>query len=108
MMKLTAAEKRDMMTTMANYLPSMRKMLRLSQTDFGDLCGVSRARISAIECGDVKMTWYQFNAFLLVLIVNPETKKWIVNMKVFPEKLFSFYQKRSEGETPVGFEQISA
>ena len=56
MIKLTTAEKQDMMKTMANYLPSMRKMLRLSQTDFGDLCGVSRARISAIECGEVKMT----------------------------------------------------
>lgn len=103
MMKLTIAEKQDIMKTMANYLPSMRKMLRLSQTDFGDLCGVSRARISAIECGEVKMTWYQFNAFLLVLVVNPETKKWIVNMGIFPEKLFSFYQKKEENEAAEGF-----
>ena len=106
MIKLTPAEKQDMMKTMANYLPSMRKMLRLSQTDFGDLCGVSRARISAIECGEVKMTWYQFNAFLMVLIVNPETKRWIINMNVFPEKLFASYQKKEEGESPDGFSRI--
>lgn len=106
MIKLTTAEKQDMMKTMANYLPSMRKMLRLSQTDFGDLCGVSRARISAIECGEVKMTWYQFNAFLMVLIVNPETKRWIINMNVFPEKLFASYQKKEEGESPDGFGRI--
>ncbi len=106
MIKLTPAEKQDMMKTMANYLPSMRKMLRLSQTDFGDLCGVSRARISAIECGEVKMTWYQFNAFLMVLIVNPETKRWIINMNVFPEKLFASYQKKEEGESPDGFGRI--
>ncbi len=103
MVKLTPAEKKEMMKTMANYLPSMRKMLRLSQTDFGDLCGVSRARISAIECGEVKMTWYQFNAFLMVLIINPETKRWIVNMDVFPDKLFCAYQKKEEGEIPDGF-----
>lgn len=106
MIKLTPAEKQDMMKTMANYLPSMRKMLRLSQTDFGDLCGVSRARISAIECGEVKMTWYQFNAFLMVLIVNPETKRWIINMNVFPEKLFASYQKKEEGDSPDGFGRI--
>lgn len=106
MIKLTPAEKQDMMKTMANYLPSMRKMLRLSQTDFGDLCGVSRARISAIECGEVKMTWYQFNAFLMVLIVNPETKRWIINMNVFPEKLFASYQKKEEGESPDGFGRV--
>ena len=105
MIKLTSAEKQEMMKTMANYLPSMRKMLRLSQTDFGDLCGVSRARISAIECGEVKMTWYQFNAFLLVLVVNPETKKWITNMGIFPQKLICFYQKKDESEMPDGFTQ---
>ncbi len=104
MIKLTAAEKQDIMKIMANYLPSMRKMLRLSQTDFGDLCGVSRARISAIECGEVKMTWYQFNAFLMVLVANPETKKWIINMNVFPDRLFASYQKKNEGEVAEGFE----
>lgn len=104
MTRLSTAEKQEMMKTMANYLPSMRKMLRLSQTDFGDLCGVSRARISAIECGEVKMTWYQFNAFLLVLVINPETKKWIINMGVFPEKLYCFYQRKGAEEGPEGLE----
>jgi transcriptional regulator with XRE-family HTH domain len=82
----------------------MRKMLRLSQTDFGDLCGVSRARISAIECGEVKMTWYQFNAFLLVLVVNPETRKYITSMNIFPKRLFCFYQRKDENELPEGFD----
>ncbi len=104
MTKFTPAEKQEMMSTMAGCLPTMRKMLRLSQTDFGDLCGVSRARISAIECGEVKMTWYQFNAFLLVLVVNPETKKYITSMGIFPKRLFCFYQKKDETETPDGFD----
>ena len=104
MTKFTPAEKQEMMSKMAGCLPTMRKMLRLSQTDFGDLCGVSRARISAIECGEVKMTWYQFNAFLLVLVVNPETKKYITSMGIFPKRLFCFYQKKDETETPDGFD----
>ncbi len=103
MTKLTAVEKQEMMKTMANYLPTMRKMLRMSQTDFGDLCGVSRARISALECGEVKMTWYQFNAFLLVLMVNPETRKWILSMGIFPARLFCFYQKKEADELPDDF-----
>lgn len=104
MIKFTPAEKQEMMKAMAGCLPTMRKMLRLSQTDFGDLCGVSRARISAIECGEVKMTWYQFNAFLLVLVVNPETRKYITGMGVFPKRLFCFYQKKNEDELPEGFD----
>ena len=104
MIKFTPAEKQEMMKTMADCLPTMRKMLRLSQTDFGDLCGVSRARISAIECGEVKMTWYQFNAFLLVLVVNPETRKYITSMNIFPKRLFCFYQKKNEDELPEGFD----
>ena len=104
MIKFTPAEKQEMMKTMADCLPTMRKMLRLSQTDFGDLCGVSRARISAIECGEVKMTWYQFNAFLLVLVVNPETRKYITSMNIFPKRLFCFYQKKDENELPEGFD----
>lgn len=106
MIKLSTAEKQEIMKIMANYLPSMRKMLRLSQTEFGNLCGVSRARISAIECGEVQMTWYQFNAFLLVLVVNPETKKWIVNMGIFPQKLFQFYQRKAEDETVEEFSSL--
>ena len=104
MIKFNPTEKQEMMKTMADCLPTMRKMLRLSQTDFGDLCGVSRARISAIECGEVKMTWYQFNAFLLVLVVNPETRKYITSMNIFPQRLFCFYQKKDENEQPEGFE----
>lgn len=42
----------------------------------------------------------------MVLIVNPETKRWIINMNVFPEKLFASYQKKEEGESPDGFGRI--
>ena len=50
------------------------------------------------------MTWYQFNAFLLVLVVNPETRKYIIGMGVFPKRLFCFYQRKDENDTPDGFD----
>jgi len=99
MIKLTASEKQEYMNIMADYLPSMRKLLRLSQTDYSALCGVSRARISAIECKDVKMTWYQFSAFLAVFLMNKETRRMILNLHIFPDRLFAYYQNKKEGDT---------
>ncbi|MGN1095188.1 MAG: helix-turn-helix domain-containing protein, partial [Eubacteriales bacterium] len=52
---------------LAEVLPTCRKLLCLSQSDFGDRTGVSRIRLSMIECGRYRMTWSQFTSFMLLL-----------------------------------------
>ena len=51
MVTLTKEEVKEYKDILANNLVALRKMLYLSQTEFGNRTGISRIRLSMIECG---------------------------------------------------------
>ena len=70
--ELTDEERREAKAVLRDNLVSLRKNLFLSQTEFGNRTGISRIRLSMIECGKYE--------------------------KMFNEKLYLYLQCKREGE----------
>ena len=98
MVTLSEEEIKECKETLANNLVALRKMLYLSQTEFGNRTGISRIRLSMIECGKYEMTWSQFTSILFIFFMNRSTKQIIFRKKLFPDKLFAYLQCVKEGE----------
>ncbi len=98
--KLTPDEKKELGIQLAKHLPKLRKMLGLSQQEWGERCGMSRNRIIEIEKGSFVMTWSQFTSFLLVLSVNRISKQYLLDNQLFPAKLYQYLQLKEENEAP--------
>ena len=86
--------------SLAETLPSLRKILCLSQNDFGTRTGVSRIRLSMIECGKYRMTWSQFTSFMLILILNPQCKNILIRKEILTDELIAFFECKYVGEEP--------
>ena len=89
---LSEETKTDLKEALAEALPSLRKVLSLSQNDFGERTGVSRIRLSMIECGKYRMTWSQFTSFILVLIFNPQCKSILLRKNILTPELISYFE----------------
>ena len=97
---------REYKETLADNLVALRKMLYLSQTEFGNRTGISRIRLSMIECGKYEMTWSQFTSILFVFFMNRSTKQIIFRKKLFPDKLFAYLQCKHVDEDLDGFYKV--
>ncbi len=96
--ELTDEERREAKAVLRDNLVSLRKNLFLSQTEFGNRTGISRIRLSMIECGKYEMTWSQFTSILLIFLTNRSTNHIILKSKMFNEKLYLYLQCKREGE----------
>ena len=96
--ELTDEERREAKAVRRDNLVSLRKNLFLSQTEFGNRTGISRIRLSMIECGKYEMTWSQFTSILLIFLTNRSTNHIILKSKMFSEKLYLYLQCKREGE----------
>ena len=96
--ELTDEERREAKAVLRDNLVSLRKNLFLSQTEFGNRTGISRIRLSMIECGKYEMTWSQFTSILLIFLTNRSTNHIILKGKMFNEKLYLYLQCKREGE----------
>ena len=103
MVVLTPEESKEYKEMLADNLVALRKVLYLSQTEFGNRTGISRIRLSMIECGKYEMTWSQFTSILFVFVMNRSTKQIIFRKKLFPDKLFAYLQCKQEDEDLDGF-----
>lgn len=100
MVEITREEKKEFCIRMAKHLPRLRKLLGLSQTEFGERAGCSRKRISLIENGDFTMTWSQFTSFVFVFIINRNTKYYLIENKIIPRKLLQYLQLKDDDIDP--------
>lgn len=48
-------------------MPIIRQRLHISQTDLGNMIGVSRQTISSIERREVQLTWDKYLAFIFAI-----------------------------------------
>ena len=78
-MKLSDSERKKMLAIFAANLPNYRKMMKLSQEEFGDTIGITRQTVSSIERGAYPLTWSIFLSCLFVCTGQPRARKLIMN-----------------------------
>ena len=98
--KLTAEEKTQMCVNMAQHLPAIRRILGVTQEEFGDLCGFSRIRVSHIENGKEIMSWSQLTSVMFVCFVNANAKEYVLSNRLLSLRFMQFMQLKSDGEAP--------
>lgn len=67
-------------------LPTLRAKIGLSQSEVGEIIGVSRQTYSAIETKR-KMTWSVYLALILLFSINEKTEKMLEASGAFSEEL---------------------
>lgn len=100
MVNLSKDEKREMCVSLAQKLPEIRKLLHMSQKEFGARCGISSNRLSAIENGHFVMTWSQLTSIILICMVNKQTKEYFYANKLLNPRFFQYLQRKDENIPP--------
>ena len=91
MVILTEEEKQEMCIELADHLPKIRELLKLSQKAFGERCGISTPRMSVIENKHFVMTWSQLTSIMFVIVCNQKTKEYFFLLIVFLAQSFAVY-----------------
>lgn len=97
---ITPSEKAMLCKGLAKHMPKLRKLLKLSQREFGNRAGVSVDRVSLIENGHFQMTWSQFTSFLFIFSLNKLTKEYFVEHKLIDKKVLQYLQVKTPDQTP--------
>ena len=97
---ITPQEKAMLCRALAKHMPRLRKLLRLSQREFGNRAGVSVDRVSLIENGHFQMTWSQFTSFLFIFSMNKLTKEYFVENKLVDRRVLQYLQAKRVEEEP--------
>lgn len=63
-------EKKKILEEFVDDLPKMRKRLGVSQTDLGNMVGLSRQTISSIERKQIPLTWNNYLAIMMFFCLN--------------------------------------
>ncbi|MBQ6569833.1 MAG: helix-turn-helix transcriptional regulator [Clostridia bacterium] len=100
MVILTQKEKEEMCVCLAKKLPEIRRLLHMSQKEFGARCGISSNRLSAIENGHHTMTWSQLCAVVLICMVNRQTKEFFYANKILNPSFLQYLQRKDENIPP--------
>ena len=59
-MRLEESERKKLLAVFAKNLPTYRKVMKLSQEEFGETIGITRQTVSSIERGAYPLTWSIF------------------------------------------------
>lgn len=63
-------EKKKILAEFVDDLPRMRKRLGVSQTELGNMVGLSRQTISLIERKQIPLTWNNYLAIMMFFCIN--------------------------------------
>lgn len=100
MVNLTEKEKRKMCVELAEHLPKIRELLKLSQKAFGERCGISTPRMSVIENKHFIMTWSQLTSIVFVVMCNQKTKEYFFTNGLLGPRFLQFIQQKEENSVP--------
>lgn len=100
MVKLSKTEKEGMCAQLAEHLPRIRKLLSVTQAEFGELCGLARTTISQIENKKVPVTWLYLNAILLICVSNYRTKEYFYANNLLGPRFLQYIQQKDENIPP--------
>lgn len=100
MVELTEGQKREMCIELAEHLPKIRELLRMSQKAFGERCGISTPRMSVIENKHFVMTWSQLTSIMFVVFSNQKTKEYFLVNNLLGPAFMQFIQQKEENSVP--------
>lgn len=100
MVVLSEDDKRQMCVELAEHLPKIRELLKLSQKEFGDRCGISTPRMSVIENKHFIMTWSQLTSIMFMCFCNQKTKEYFFTTSLLGPKFLQFIQQKEENSVP--------
>lgn len=100
MVELSKEEKKRLCAELTEHLPKIRKLLNLTQAEFGDMTGLSRVTISQIEGGKVNLTWLHLNAIMFICVSNIRTKEYIYANNILGTRFFQFVQGKDDNIPP--------
>lgn len=100
MVILTEYEKSNLCDILVHHLPRIRELLGITQAELGDLCGLSRARISQLESGRSRMRWGQWMAIMYLCTVNRRTKDFLYINNLYSVRIFQYLQRLDENVPP--------
>ena len=89
---ITTEDKKLYAERMAENLPMLRSKLGLSQTELGQLIGVSRQTISAFESKTRVMPWQNFTSLLFIFHENTGTKNLLPILGIYTPELMCIFR----------------
>lgn len=84
------AQKAKLIDNMVTNLPALRRVLGVSQAKLGEMVGLNRSTIAAIENRKRKLSWDTFLALLLIFIKSPATDKLLNAMEIYTDEFNVF------------------
>ncbi len=90
MITLGENERKKMLTIFSKNLPTYRKVMKLSQEEFGEMIGITRQTVSSIERGAYPLTWSIFLSCLFICSCQPRAKKLILNSYAGEDVLLAY------------------
>lgn len=100
LIRLSEEEKQSYCVTLGNHLKRLRGIVGFTQEDLASLSGISKERISRIENGAFVMRWAQFMNFVMVFIMNRNTKEYLVASKILTPRLLQAMQMKDDCVPP--------
>lgn len=100
MVTLNKSDRRILCIEFAQYVPKIRDILRLTQQQFGAMCGISTDRLSRIENQHAVMTWSQLTSILFFCMTNLDTKEYLYANSLIPLKVLQYFQQKDENIPP--------
>lgn len=100
MVQLTQNEKELLCARTAAHLNTLRRTLRLSQAKFGELAGISRARIIQIENGTAPLSWSQMTGALFICLGNERTKEYLYANRIPGIRFLQYVQEKDANIPP--------
>ena len=70
MKEISLERKERMINSLTCKLPMIRQVMNISQTELGDMVGLSRQSISSIERGTSKLSWNNYMAIMMFIVAN--------------------------------------
>lgn len=92
---LTKEDKDILCQKLAELLPSLRKMMGLTQQKLGDKCGFSRIRVSHIENSIEKMSWLQFMSIMYVCSFNAHAVSFLRMNEIITEATEDYFSRNT-------------
>ena len=89
-----------MCVELAEHLPKIRELLKLSQKAFGERCGISTPRMSVIENKHFVMTWSQLTSIMFIVFANRNTKEYFLMNNLLSPRFMQFIQQKEETGVP--------
>lgn len=100
MVQLTLTEKEALCQNLAAHLSRLRRLLHLSQARFGELAGISRARIIQVESGKAHLSWGQLTSVMFVCIGDLRTREYLYANNVVGPRFLQYLQQKDANIPP--------